>query len=108
MAVEETALNATDAQGSGAHDDVLSSHFSGLEIADNGHVGAIKELAVCYELGRPHAICLTAALVDSCSFVWEKNGCADASRGSMDGMNDVPMPHVQYCLQLENVPMPQG
>ncbi|EIE24098.1 HCP-like protein [Coccomyxa subellipsoidea C-169] len=52
MAVEETALNATDAEGSGAHDDVLSSHFSGLEIADNGHVGAIKELAVCYELGE--------------------------------------------------------
>ena len=49
--VEQTALNNTDAEGSEAQDDVLSRHFSGLEIAENGHVGALKELAVCYELG---------------------------------------------------------
>ncbi|KAK9906721.1 hypothetical protein WJX75_006842 [Coccomyxa subellipsoidea] len=51
LPVEQTALNNTDAEGIETKDDILSRHFAGLEIAENGHVGALKELAVCYELG---------------------------------------------------------
>ena len=51
--VEETALNATGAEANGPEDDIMSRHYHGLEILENGHIGALKELVACYELGMP-------------------------------------------------------
>ncbi|CAL8462358.1 g1891 [Coccomyxa elongata] len=50
--VEETAVNATGAEASGSEDNLMSRHYHGLEIMDNGHIGALKELVACYELGE--------------------------------------------------------
>jgi hypothetical protein len=41
--------NATDKD---VQADILTSHYPGLEIADHGHIGALKELAVCYDVGK--------------------------------------------------------
>lgn len=80
LPVEQTALNNTDAEGIEAKDDILSRHFAGLEIAENGHVGALKELAVCYELGTPPTSNVQPSHL-LCSSAWRSSFvCADASR----------------------------
>lgn len=53
--VEEAALNATGAEANGSEDDLMTRHYSGLEIMENGHLGALKELVACYELGTPQS-----------------------------------------------------
>lgn len=49
--LELASTNTTEAEGEAGHDNIMTRHYPGLEIAENGHVEALKELAACYELG---------------------------------------------------------
>ena len=40
------------AAADGKEEDVLAKAYPGLDIAESAHVGALRELAVCYELGE--------------------------------------------------------
>lgn len=104
--VEETAVNATRAEANGSEDDFMSRHYHGLEIMDNGHIGALKELVACYELGMPKSSKLEVAAntLFAMRAVRVFNGLA-LVQGK--GSCSIQQLHSSCCEQLQNAAIPK-